>query len=363
MMKHRKLIFSAIANLLVFSAAIAAYSLNTPGTSSRTIEYPAQIQTGYDYKAVVTPNILYPDGGTVEAGRYIFPTITTSIPVHLKSTVTAGQEVTIKGTHAAELIIGAGEMWEKRFPLEQEQSIQQKGALVPLIDTTFTIDMEQVKGFILQVERETGIRSAIYTLDIAPNIKGTLDYAGIASAINVTDKLSFRFSFDQIERTSETTFNAAIPLSKTEVATNTFPAFGSELPLGSVRLASSAISAALLLALVLLHLSGAAERRSQPKSSAVDNIQRKYGSRVIPVTQKLNTAQKSILSLDSFTSIVKIADEKELPIFSFNDYMGERVTYFVVDGDCLYNFETSSRSERASGAKKGAAHDQAYAKS
>ena len=50
--------------------------------------------------------------------------------------------------------------------------------------------------------------------------------------------------------------------------------------------------------------------------------------------------EKSIISLTSFKSILKIADEKELPIFFHKIHHDGRAVYFIVDGDYLYNYET-----------------------
>ena len=55
--------------------------------------------------------------------------------------------------------------------------------------------------------------------------------------------------------------------------------------------------------------------RKKSLFNPVDKINKKYGNRIIPVSQKINSAQKSIITLHSFKSIIKIADEKELPIF------------------------------------------------
>ena len=63
----------------------------------------SQIETSYDYKATITPNILYPNGGTVEVGDTIFKKITTAIPFNLKSTINSDNEVIAKGTYEVQL--------------------------------------------------------------------------------------------------------------------------------------------------------------------------------------------------------------------------------------------------------------------
>ncbi|QBP41864.1 DUF5305 family protein [Paenisporosarcina antarctica] len=77
---------------------------------------------------------------------------------------------------------------------------------------------------------------------------------------------------------------------------------------------------------------------------------KKYGSRIIPVSQKINSAQKSMITLFSIESAIKIADEKELPVFFSRVQQDEKALYFIIDGDYLYQ-------------KIGAGKDQAYANS
>ena len=130
----------------------------------------AQIGDNYDYKATITPNILYPNGGTVEVGDTIFKKITTAIPFNLKSTINSDNEVIAKGTHEVQLLVNAGDLWERSFPLEQKKSFEQKGTEISLIDTAYKIDLGKVNTFITQVEEETGIRPSQYTIEVVPNI-------------------------------------------------------------------------------------------------------------------------------------------------------------------------------------------------
>ena len=47
-----------------------------------------------------------------------------------------------------------------------------------------------------------------------------------------------------------------------------------------------------------------------------------------------------MITLQSFKSIIKIADEKELPIFYHQIHQDGSAIYFIADGDYLYKYET-----------------------
>lgn len=81
----------------------------------------------------------------------------------------------------------------------------------------------------------------------------------------------------------------------------------------------------------------------KPRKLEVLMINKRYGKRIITVTQEMKGAPKSTIMLDSFKSILQLADEKELPIFLNKNLQEGRPTFFIVDDDYLYNYETVSR--------------------
>ena len=72
-------------------------------------------------------------------------------------------------------------------------------------------------------------------------------------------------------------------------------------------------------------------------------MNKKYGKRIITVTQGMKGAQRSIISLNSFKSILQLSDEKELPIFLNKNPEEGRPVFFIVDGDYVYSYESVSR--------------------
>ncbi|MEK5067052.1 DUF5305 family protein [Sporosarcina sp. FSL K6-1508] len=338
--KHRK-IFLPLLLVLIISVAVSVYSLSGPAiTITQINDDIPRIETNYDYKATLMPNVLYPNGGTVEAGDTMFRKITTAIPINLKSTIDYENEILAKGTHEAKLVIKAGDMWERMFPLEKKQAFEEKGKAIAILEKAYKIDLEKVNAFILQVEEETGIKLPQYAIEVVPNIQGTINYDGKEMNIQEQGKLTFQYSYEEIALASEKVFTSMSPLATTEMIPNTFNLFGFSLPLSRVRIISSLFSLSLLLTIIYVY-KRLVTNHAKPITSRVEKINKKYSSRIIPVSEKLNIDQKSILTLDSFKSVLKIADDKELPIFFHNDHQDGSAIYFIVDGDYLYSYVTS----------------------
>lgn len=356
---NKKIVFTLVI-LLIISVPISVYSLVKPiSTSNQITDNSLEISTSYDYKATIKPNILYPDGGTVEVGNTIFKKITTSIPVHLKSTINSENVVIAKGSQEIHLIVKAGEFWERTFPLAQKQTFEQKGKQIPIIDNTFNVNLEEVNTFIAKVEEETGISPNQYAIEIVPNILGTINYEGRERDFQLDDKLVFQYSFDEITLASEKTFSSETPFMSSEVITNSFTVFGFSMPLILIRTISTLIASILLIVLIYTN-KNLLLNRNKPIRSQVDKINKKYGNRIITVSQKLNIDLKSIITLSSFTSILKVADEKELPIFCHKIHEDGTALYFIVDGDYVYNYETI-KSALIHTTEKGIISEKAYA--
>jgi hypothetical protein len=347
--------------LLIFSTGFTIYTFLQPtATTSQVNDNTSQIETGYDYQAEITPNILYPNGGTVDVGNTIFKKITSAIPVTLKSTMLSERQVTVTGTHEVQLLIKAGEIWERVFPLGHKQAFEQSGTEISILDHTYKIDLEQIDSFIRQVEQETGIAPTQYTLEVLPNIQGTINDIGVEKGFQIQDRLIFQYSFDEISLASEENFASMITFTSSQVISKKFNVLGQEIPLSYLRIISTLLSVLLLLITIYEHKSSKANSMTINKSE-IEIINKKFANRIISVSQKINIAQKSIFVLDSFKSIIKIADEKELPIFLNKDQKEEIAIYFIVDGEYLYTYETSQMGN-VSETEKLTGSDKAYAR-
>lgn len=347
---------------LILFIVLSFYSIVQPSTTvKQTNENTAQLETDYSYQATVNKSLLYPTGGTIEAGDILFKKITAAIPLYLKATINSEDEVTVKGTLEVNLLLKAGERWEKSFPLEKQQSFEKVGTDVNILDKGYKIDLQNLNNFITQVEEEVGSSPGSYTYEIVPKISGTINHNGVEKDFQMGDKLIFEAAYDEIKLASEKTFTSQIPFTKTETITNTFNLFGLSLPLVPVRIIST-ILAIILLIPILFNYKQLMKTRVKPKKSEVFMINKKYGKRIITVTQELKGAQKSIISLDSFKSILHLSDEKELPIFLNKKPEEGRPVFFIVDGDYVYSYESASR-ELVRNSRKDPAISNVYAES
>lgn len=358
---NAKAVFYALLLLAVISGSVLVRSLLQPlTTTSEFNDNNANLETSYDYKATITRNVLYPKGGTIDVGDTILTKITTAIPLNLTTSLSLDNEATIRGSHEVQLVIDAGELWNRVFPLEPKQSFDLTGKDLAILDKSYQIKLVEITTFIAQVEEETGIRADQYSIEIAPNIEGTIFYDGKTESIPEQESLVFQLTNDELILLSEKSFKNVTHFTSTGIMTNGFIFLGSSLPLVHVRVISSIFSFLMLLSLIYLYPILMASRK---KSSAnqVDKINKKYGNRIIPVSQNINSEEKTMITLLSFKSIIKIADEKELPIFYHRIHQDGRAVYFIADGDYLYNYETIKLTIARSteGIVEG---DEAYAK-
>lgn len=329
-----------LAPLLLITATISILSLIQQATTTSDINAnTTNIETSYNYKATITPNVLYPKGGTIEGEDTIFTRITAGLPLNLKSTINSDKEVTVKGIHQIQVVVNAAGLWERVFPIGKQESFELSGTNMSLIDTAFNIDLNEISAFIRQVEEETEIRAEQYTIEVVPNIEGIIHYAGRDLPIPEQDPLIFQLANEEVVLISEKSSTSITPFTTTEVVTNTFNIFGAAIPLGFIRLLSTLISTLLLIPLVYFFInSKTTYKKSMP--TEVDKINKKFRGRIIPIDQKVDTNQKTMIILQSFQDLIKIANEKELPIFCYKVHLDQSATYFIVDGDYLYNYET-----------------------
>lgn len=347
---------------------MSIYSWSQPTTNTIQMnENTSQIQTSYDYKTTIIPSILYPNGGTVKAGDTIFKNITKEIPFTLVTSITSEVPVSANVSHEVNLLLKAGGLWERSFPLEGKQSFEQNGTELPIINGAYKIDLEMIKAFITKVEEEIGIRPEKYTIEVIPNVQGAISFNGTEQDVQMEDRLIFQVSFEEIILASEKEFTSSLPFKTTKVIPNTINLFGLEASPALARIISSFFS--LLFAIVIIYLNKefVANRKKNAPSQG-EKINKKYGNRLIPVSNRVEVGQKSIVTLNSFKDIIQIADAKELPIFYYNLQMEESKLYFLIDGDYMYQYEINeielarSRSRsRGKNKKNEAESDPSYA--
>src|SRR5690606_25176506 len=139
--------------------------------------------------------------------------------------------------------------------------------------------------------------------------------------------LVFHYLFDSIVLASEKEFTSPIQFGSIETITNTLNFLGVVVPVSVLRISS--LLSTLVLSLLWIYVNNIMKPRK--RKSKIELINKKYGNRIIAVSRNEGMDGKSILQLSDIKSLLKIADEKELPIFVQQEGV-ERASYFIVDG-------------------------------
>ena len=77
----------------------------------------------------------------------------------------------------------------------------------------------------------------------------------------------------------------------------------------------------------------------------ITKIDKKYKGRIINLERELDVKDKICITIDSFKSLLKIADEREQPVFR-KLASQDLAHYYVVDGDYIYKTEVRAKREK-----------------
>lgn len=331
-----------VLGLLAISVIIASYCWLQPTTvTTQNITNTINVRTDYNYQATITPNRLYPEGGTFDVNNAILLNVTDKIPVTLQTTINSNSPIIVDGTQEIQLKLIAGHYWEKIFPLAKEKSFNIEGTEISLINGNYDIDLKMIKSFIAEVEKEVSIRPEFYTLEINPNINGTLHYNGNDQLLAHDNKLVFQIYFNEVLLASDKSFDSSYPFTFEKSEVNTINLAGLIMPVKPVRLLSSLCTLLFLLISIGLFKNQISSKYLLPVSEN-EKIQKKYGNRLIPVTQKTDSTPQNIITLNSIKSLVQIADVKDLPIFHYQfPQQPNNHLYFMIEGDYTYHFNVT----------------------
>ena len=336
--KNYTIINYLLLTFLAISAILAIFTWLQPTTVTQNSENTLTIESSYDYKATITANSLFPEGGTVDTGNTIFKNITQAIPITLDTVINFKEPVSAEGTHEIQLLLKAGEYWERTFPLQEKRSFQQEGTEISVLNEAFEIDLEMIKEFIAEVEKDLSIRPEFYTLEVMPNLTGTISRDGMVQEIQQANNLKFQIYFEEVLLASDTSFTSSYPYSETMTYANTVQLFGMGASIVLLRNIGTAGVIFFLAIILLMNKDAVVGRLYRPSSESV-KIEKKFGDRLIPVSQEVMMDSKNVISFDSFKSLIQLADAKDLPVFQFKNASHHTVLYFMIERDYVYQLE------------------------
>ena len=293
--------------------------------------------TNYDYAVEVNPCTLYPEGGLITGAEVMFTPISKKINTIIEVELSSEKPVFIEGEHQIKLQLIAEEMWTKEFALTEKEKFAFNISKSKLVEEKFVLDFEEIKQFIAQVEEEIGMVMRTYYLVVKPELTGTLTYEGRTQSIQALsegNQLRFLYNTNRLSIEGEKSFASELTLKKEVVQQQFFYLFGAKIPSVFLKGIFAGLS---LLFLVVLCLFIWQDKSTQGTLSASEQIDKRYGSRLLQIKKEINTSGKTKICLASFSSLVQIADERELPILRFS-FEKLNVVYFILDGDLLYYY-------------------------
>jgi hypothetical protein len=330
--------------LLVLFSAIAFRTFTSP-EHVNMVTYMNNIQqkTDYSYKIDVIPSSLYPYGGTITPEHRIFTKITENLIVSISSMIRAEKPVLVEGSYKIIIKLVAEDLWEKEYNIIiSNQKINIEGTEISLINDAVRIPIHDILEYTQIMEQELGYSSDRYLISINPIIEGTIKAGNKSNPIASPPELTFSLTSRDISLIGEKSFVNDNPVQETEVLVSDYNFMGFSIPLSIARLVSFILTLGPLTYISLYTVDALRNQKENIYESVAIDL--KYKNRLINLKRSFDYSDKYILIVDDFKSLVRIADEKELPILRF-EASAVSVNYFVINGQCIYSYQCDNTSQ------------------
>ncbi|MEH7111528.1 hypothetical protein V7124_03990 [Neobacillus niacini] len=340
--KQKKYIYSILVGLSVLTTGLFFYILLLPEETTETNTENNIIQeTVFSFKADVEPFVLHPEGGIINVENGSFTKVTNDLIVHINSNIISDKPIKVKGSKEVGLNLIAADLWHKQMILGKEDSFELEGTSINLMDEDYPINLKQLVSLMNEVEESINIIPANYIFEIMPMITGKVIYNDKEIPIDHNAHTNIEYSKVQITVGNETSFKTTTPILSKSPKQLVFYFFGMEVSLFLVKVASVVIYLVLLAAgLKFIHQFKA---NDPIISSEKEKIDKKYKARMVTVLQSgittIDSNKRAVV--DSFSSLLKISDEKDALIFTFEDSDRGIKVYYVIDEGYLFIYQTS----------------------
>ncbi|SFG82442.1 hypothetical protein SAMN05660649_02815 [Desulfotomaculum arcticum] len=337
--------------IAVLFLILTAYSLITPAeVKKEVINQTLEQRVTFSHSVIPQRSILYPEPEplTNQAGKY-FIKIIDEFKVGIKADIVSNPKVPVEGTSTVDLKLRAREddvdLWSRDYILSPEAKFEGTGTF-PVIDDAFIVPLPAIQEFIKQVEEETGIRPRNgYLLDITPVIKTKATNKEITNDFNPS--LSFSLSQNRIISQSKLQQENIVSLADTKVIPGYINILVCRVPVVYARYIFGGLTLLGLGAAVWLF---GLYRRNKPFESEALTINRRYRSRIITAQNSLLNSELSVIHLQSFKELLKLADERDKSIISICEDGNNTCRYCVPDGKTLYCYLASNEAPERSDA-------------
>lgn len=345
-----KLIVMAILTIISIIFALISF-ITSPTVYETTTTNDINQKCNIQYEAAVKKCILYPDGGIIEPEGALLSTITDYMIFHINSFVEGNDTLRVSGSSYVDAVLISDNYWERHFPLSKESEFDSTAKHITIIDGEFKLNVSEIFGFITQVEAETNAQPYEYYLKILPVINGEITYKEHHAGLESPLPLLFKLTGNSIERVAEMRgeviandnsllFERSTPATEDAIVQQSVVFLGIDLPVIAARSIFIILTAASAIYWILYFRK--VRKMKFDLLSEEQIIEKRYAKRILNSNIDIKCLSNQY-ELCAFKDLVRLADERELPIFK-GEQNSEYVYYLVIDTNTVYSY-TAEKSK------------------
>lgn len=320
---------------------LSIFAFTRPLTRSAE-DIPYQQDSHYFYSAAGTPGVY--DTDMVRTGEPVFPKLTCFLNIGFTYNILGNQLQGISGSHQMYAhIIDTQSGWQRTIPIIPQTAFTGNSYLA-----TANLDLCQLVSLVNLVEKETGLHTNIYTVEVITDIALTAVAAG--QPVEDTFAPTLTFKFDKVHLYLDSINPETDPMHMTKqglagnsnIQTNTLPIPGGALPIRSLRLFALLGLGLSLSGLVIMGLSIFNTARQSEEAL----IRLRYGPRLMDIYERSLDTSMRVIDVTSIDDLAKMAEHQNTMILHM---MLNFLHYYLVQGNgTMYRYVFSARKHRSS---------------
>jgi signal peptidase I len=327
--------------LLFFAfLALSFYAFSRPvSISSNNVVYQQEGQ--FSYSATGTPGIY--DSNTVQPGEPIFPKLTCILNVGFNYNLLGNQAQAVSGNHQFYArVLDEQSGWSRTIPMSQVMTFNGASFF-----NAGTIDLCQVEALVATLERETGLRSNTYVMEVVSAVEITADVAGEAVSDSFVPVLTFKFDEAHFYLDSNKIDDNVLHTSQSGMSNspnlqaNVLPLLGLNPTVQTVRIIS--ILGLFISLSGLLIVGFYIYQAVQQNQEALIHL--KYGTLLVDIYDGAYEPAPPIIDVTSIDNLAKLAERHNTMILHIpRDFLHD---YIVQGINVTYRFSISTRTNNS----------------
>ncbi|WP_085523021.1 DUF5305 family protein [Tuberibacillus sp. Marseille-P3662] len=334
----QKIIRRIAIGLGMTSLFFSIYSFSQPSQEVETKQINSiRTSTTYTLEARVKPNVLYPEGTTLHPKKAFTTALADQLLIHMTIKVDSNRPVKVKGSFNPELVIHADDLWTKSFKLKSGREFSQTCQDCQ-VEETMEVKVSELIQYLNHIEDSLQIHPSNYVFHIKPQLTGSIDDKGKTFSLQDGDGLHFnrQQTVLSLADKEKLQISETYPIKNVIQQTNNLDLCLLQIPVTPARIIFSLLT--ILLVTVVIFTSENRKQEDVPEYAWIDY---KYRKLLTPVKMQVNLEACTELELESFASLMFISEEKESPIFRYENK--HEVLYFVPDEPFVYYYITGKR--------------------